>query len=193
MKSPISRVGIIEPDGIPNGPSTKPRRTRTTNSTGKNARAWSTTIGSLGSSRPARCARRRAKNRRSSIQTRPVAKVSTTSASSNHFIMSAHPLLVVHLEHRQERFLRDLDATDLLHPLLALLLFLEELLLAADVATVALGQHVLAQRLDVGAGDDLRADRGLDRHVELLARDQFLHLLGQLAAAALGVAAMDDD
>ena len=58
-----------------------------------------------------------------------------------------------------------------LHALLALLLLLEQLALARDVAAVALGQHVLALGLDRLARDDARADRGLDRHVEDLARD----------------------
>src|SRR3990170_1250119 len=57
-------------------------------------------------------------------------------------------LLVVHLQYRQEGFLRNLHAADLLHPLLALFLFLEELLFAADVATITFGQHVLAHGLD---------------------------------------------
>ena len=70
--------------------------------------------------------------------------------------------------------------------------FSSSFVLRADVAAVALGQHVLAQRLDRGARDDLRADRGLDRHVELLARNQVLHPLDQFAAAAVGVAAMHD-
>src|SRR5690606_34262857 len=125
----------------------------------------------------------------------PEAKVRMTSPSSNHFIMRAPrpwharwpPSLVVHLEHREEGFLRDFDAPDLLHALLAFLLFFQELLLAADIATVAFGQHVLAQRLDRAAGDDLRADGGLDRDVELLPRDQVLHAVGQVAAAAVGV------
>src|SRR5690606_4782536 len=51
--------------------------------------------------------------------------------------------LAVHLQHRQEGLLRDLHAADLLHALLAFLLLLQKLLLARDVATVALGQHVL--------------------------------------------------
>src|SRR5690606_13093154 len=93
------------------------------------------------------------------------------------------PLLVVHLEDRQEGFLRDLDPADLLHALLAFLLLLEALLLARAVATIALGQDVLAERLDRGPGDDLGADRGLDGHVELLPRDQVLHLLAHVAAA----------
>src|SRR4249919_14171 len=75
-------------------------------------------------------------------------------------------LLIVHLQNRQEGLLRNLHAAYLLHSLLALFLLLEELLLAADVATVAFRQHVLAHGLDGAAGDDLRADRGLDRDVE---------------------------
>src|SRR5205814_2398439 len=48
-------------------------------------------------------------------------------------------LLLAELEHGEERLLRHLDATHLLHPLLALLLLLEQLFLAGDVAAVALG------------------------------------------------------
>jgi hypothetical protein len=66
----------------------------------------------------------------------------------------------------------DLDAADRLHLLLALLLLLEQLALAGDVAAVALGEHVLALRLHRLAGDDLAADGRLDGHVEHLPRDQ---------------------
>ena len=64
---------------------------------------------------------------------------------------SSHPLVVpddrdarqlrsllVERQHGQERLLRHLDRADLLHPLLALLLLLEQLALAGDVAAVAL-------------------------------------------------------
>src|ERR1019366_5340446 len=47
-------------------------------------------------------------------------------------------LRLAQLEHREERLLGHLDAPDLLHPLLALLLLLEQLALARDVAAVAL-------------------------------------------------------
>src|SRR5207253_9029145 len=52
-----------------------------------------------------------------------------------------------HLEYRQKSFLRNLDATDALHPLLAFLLFLEQLPFPRDVAAVAFCEHVLPQRL----------------------------------------------
>src|SRR5918994_3676727 len=72
---------------------------------------------------------------------------------------------IVQLESGDEHVARHLDAPDRLHLLLALLLLLEQLALARDVAAVALGEDVLAPRLDGLAGDDLRADGGLDRHV----------------------------
>src|SRR5881396_4445604 len=90
--------------------------------------------------------------------------------------------VVAELQDGEERLLGNLDAPDLLHALLALLLALEELALAGDVAAVALGGDVLAVGLDGLAGDDVRADRGLDRDVELLARDLLAQLLGQPAA-----------
>src|SRR5918993_1114728 len=77
-------------------------------------------------------------------------------------------LLLADLQHREEGFLRNLDGPELLHALLAFLLLLEQLALAGDVAAVALGQHVLADRLDRFAGDDPAADRRLDRDLEHL-------------------------
>src|SRR2546423_5025101 len=55
-----------------------------------------------------------------------------------------HSVLLVHLQHREKRFLRYLHGADLLHPLLSLLLLLEELALARYVAAVALRQDVLS-------------------------------------------------
>ena len=92
-----------------------------------------------------------------------------------------HRSFVSDLQHRQERFLRNLHGADALHALLAFLLLLEQLALARDVAAVALGQHVLAQRLDRFARDDAGADRRLDRHLEHLPRDQLAHLRRQHA------------
>src|SRR5690242_2522251 len=94
--------------------------------------------------------------------------------------------VVVELERRHERLLGDLDAADVLHPLLALLLLLEQLALSGDVAAVALGQHVLALGLDRLAADDATADGRLDRHVEHLPRDELAELLRDLLAVLLG-------
>ena len=84
--------------------------------------------------------------------------------------------LLVEVEGGDEGLLRHLDPADLLHLLLAFLLALEQLALARDVTAVALREHVLALRLHRLAGDDAPADRGLDRHVEQLARDQLAQL-----------------
>src|SRR5688572_886293 len=99
---------------------------------------------------------------------------------------------LIELQDGEECLLGNLHAADLLHPLLPLLLLLEELALARDVAAVALGDHVLAHRLDGLAGDDLRADRGLDRHLELLARDLLPQALGEHAAGGIGLVPVDD-
>ncbi|MNT85170.1 hypothetical protein D3C72_2252990 [compost metagenome] len=47
MKSPTSRVGFIDPDGIWKGSTRNERNTRTMNSTGKNDLPYSTSNGSL--------------------------------------------------------------------------------------------------------------------------------------------------
>src|SRR3954464_10149744 len=96
------------------------------------------------------------------------------------------------IEDREEGLLRNLDAPYLLHALLALLLLLEELALAGDVAAVALGDHVLADRLDGLAGDDLGADRRLDRDLELLARDLLAQALHERAPGGVGLVPVHD-
>src|SRR3712207_6754947 len=98
----------------------------------------------------------------------------------------------IHLQRLDERLLRDLDLAELAHALLALLLLLEELALAGDVAAVALRGHVLAQRPDGLAGDDLAADRGLDRDLEQVLRDELAQLLAHGAPAHLGALAVDE-
>src|SRR5688572_18686565 len=82
--------------------------------------------------------------------------------------------LIPALQDRHERLLRDVDAADALHALLAFLLLLQQLALARHVAAVALGGDVLADRLDRLARDDLAADRGLQRDLEEVAVDLFL-------------------
>src|SRR5436190_19752486 len=84
---------------------------------------------------------------------------------------------LVHPEHGEECLLRDLDRPDPLHPLLAFLLLLEQLPLPGDIATVAIGQDVLAHGPDRFPGNDVASDRRLDRDLEHLARDQLLQAL----------------
>ena len=66
-------------------------------------------------------------------------------------------------EQRDVGLFRHPDLSHGLHGLLALGLVLQQLHLAREVAAVQLGRHVLADRFDVGAGQDLGADRRLQR------------------------------
>src|SRR6478752_9870591 len=80
-----------------------------------------------------------------------------------------NPSFAADLQHGQEGFLWNLHRTDLFHAFFAGLLFFEQLALARDVATIALGEHIFAQRLHSRARDYVRADRRLHRHLEHLA------------------------
>src|SRR3954453_7216308 len=96
-------------------------------------------------------------------------------------------------QHGQECLLRNLDAADALHALLAGLLLLEQLALARDVAAVALGQHVLAHRPDGLTRDHVRANGRLYRDFEHLARDQLLELVDERTPLALSARPMRDE
>src|SRR6476660_4710300 len=95
-------------------------------------------------------------------------------------------------QHREKGLLRDLDAADALHPLLAFLLLLEQLALPRNVAAVTLREHVLPQRLDRLTRDDPAADRGLDRDLEHLPRNQLPHFRRQCPPAVIRRITMDD-
>src|SRR4029079_12570821 len=101
-------------------------------------------------------------------------------------------LISIDFEDGEEGFLRDLHVANLFHPLLTFLLTLQQLALARYVATVALGGHVLSQRFHRGARDDPRPDRRLDRDLELLLRDELLHLDAEVAALVVGPLPVDD-
>src|SRR5271157_306996 len=74
------------------------------------------------------------------------------------------------LEQGEKRLLRNLNASDLLHPFLAFFLLLEELAFPGDVAAIAFCGDILAQRLDALPRDDFGPDTGLDGDLEHLAR-----------------------
>ena len=69
-------------------------------------------------------------------------------------------------------------------------MFFEQLALARDVAAVAFGDDVFAERFHGFASDHFVADGRLNGHFEKLARDQLFHLLGERAALCLRGAAM---
>src|SRR5271155_3228421 len=183
MKSPTSSVGRIDELGILNGSATKERRRNTISSTGKKLFGYSIHHGS-----GAPGARRLTKYQRSARAMTPVTTVSTNRMSAK-FMGS----FVADLEDGEEGFLRNLHAADGFHAFLAGFLFLQQFALARDVAAVALRQHVLAQRLDRLAGDDLGADRRLDRDIEHLPRNQRAHFGDHLAPAILRRCAVDHD
>src|SRR5436190_20001052 len=103
------------------------------------------------------------------------------------------PSLSVQVEDGEEGFLGEFDHPDLLHPLLAGFLSLEQLALAADVAAVTLREHVLAPGLDGLARDDARTDRGLDRDVEHLPRDLLAEPIDERASALVREVAVDNE
>src|SRR5271170_945965 len=97
----------------------------------------------------------------------------------------------IHLQRGDEGLLRDVDLAELAHALLAFLLLVQQLALAGRVAAIALGGDVLAEGAHGFPGDDLAADRGLDRNLEHVRRDQLLELLHHGAAAVLGAGAVN--
>src|SRR5438477_5829871 len=100
--------------------------------------------------------------------------------------------LLIEAKDGHEGFLGDVYVADALHAFFAFGLLLEELALAADVAAVALREDVLAHRADRLAGDDAAADRGLQRHIEHLARDERAEFFDEAAALHDGFFAMRD-
>src|SRR5437588_4498744 len=75
---------------------------------------------------------------------RAVAEAEPAARAARFFWERGKGRLLVELQDGHERLLRYLDVADPLHPLLTLLLLLEQLALAGDVAAVALGDDVLA-------------------------------------------------
>src|SRR6266566_7821644 len=98
--------------------------------------------------------------------------------------------LLVKLEHRHERLLRNLDRADSLHSPLAFLLLFQQFAFAGDVSAIAFRENVLPDRGNGLPSDHLAADRRLDRHLVHLARNDRFQLLHQAAPLRLGLAAV---
>ena len=97
----------------------------------------------------------------------------------------------VEFKYCHKRALRHLDSTYLAHPLLSLLLFLEQFPLPGDVASVTLGSHILPDSLDRFPRNNLRPDCRLDSDVELLSRNQLFKLLADLPPEIICMVDMD--
>src|SRR5205807_6695567 len=85
------------------------------------------------------------------------------------------------------------DLPDLLHALLAFGLLGEQLALASNIAAIAFRRHVFAHRRDCFAGNDAAADGGLNGDFEHMAADFAAEFVDELAAAALGLRAVDNN
>src|SRR4029453_4348566 len=166
----MSRVSIIEPDGIVKACTANWRMKRASSTAMMIASEYS--------------------RKRDFLRTLTAGVAGAVSRSGRTWRSFMNGLA---LEHRQERLLRDLDLSDLFHPFLAFLLLLEQLALLRDVAAVALGGDVLAHGLDRFPGDDPAADGGLDRDLVELAGDHRPQLLGQGFAFLVGLLPVDDD
>src|SRR5208337_1806933 len=90
-------------------------------------------------------------------------------------------------------FLGNIDAAHALHALFAFFLLLQQLALAADVAAVALGDHILTNGRDILASDDARADGGLEGDLEHLAGNQFAHASAEGTPAREGGVAVTNE
>ena len=95
-------------------------------------------------------------------------------------------VVAVQLEHSGEGLTGQGNAAQLTHLLFAFLLLFQQLLLAGDIAAVALGQHVLAQSLDGLPGDDLAADGRLDGNLELGSGNIVLELFTDFPGSGVG-------
>ena len=102
-------------------------------------------------------------------------------------------LSVVNLQNGHECFLGHIDVSDALHALLAFFLLFKKLALAADVATVALGQNILALRLDGFAGKDSTTNGSLDGHLEHLSRNDVFELLREDFSALVCLVLVNDE
>src|SRR5690625_2961945 len=109
-------------------------------------------------------ARRRARRwKKSTAQMAPVSTSSENRMRAKSQLMARTPyfcsrLLILDLQNRQKGLLGNFNVTHLFHPLLARLLALKQLFLAGNIATITLGQDVLAQGLDVFTGNHVRTD-----------------------------------
>src|SRR6516164_6269198 len=102
-------------------------------------------------------------------------------------------LVLPHPQNRQKSFLGNIDAPDALHAPLPFLLLFQQLALAADVASVALGDYVLSHGGHGFPGNDFGTDSRLDRNFKHLPWNQLAHLRYQRPAALVSKVFVHDD
>ena len=69
--------------------------------------------------------------------------------------------------------LGNIDMPEFLHSRLAALLFFKHLHLARHIAAVQFRKNILSERTNIFTSDNLLADGGLHRNLELMRRDRF--------------------
>src|SRR5712671_6912735 len=132
-------------------------------------------------------------------ETKGIKEVHTNNRDNHEELRSSRRnsiLLVVgrrgYFEDGEEGFLRDIHLADALHAALAFFLFFEEFALAGNVSAVAFGENVFADGRNGFARDDAAANRGLDRHLKHLPRNELSQARHQVAPALRRKFAMDD-
>jgi Ca2+/Na+ antiporter len=79
--------------------------------------------------------------------------------------------IIISLQHRQKRFLRDFYATDLLHSFFALFLLFEEFAFSGNVAAVAFCGYVFSVCFYRASSDNFASDCRLNCYYKLLSRN----------------------
>src|SRR3990172_5503528 len=96
------------------------------------------------------------------------------------------------IQNGHEGLLGNLHAAQLLHPLLPLLLPLQELSLSGDIAPVQVGSDLFAKGLDALPGDDLAPDRSLQHNLKELSGDELAESGHELPSPLIGLIPLDD-
>ena len=98
----------------------------------------------------------------------------------------------IQFKHREECLLRHFYVANLLHPLFALLLLFKQLSLSADVATIALGSHILTYTFNGFSRHNLGTDSSLNSDVKLLPWNEFLEFFAHSSAEGNGIVLMGE-
>ena len=89
--------------------------------------------------------------------------------------------------------MRHLDRSDLFHALFTFFLSVKQLAFTGNIAAIALGDHVLAQRFNCLTRNNVGPNGRLNGDVKHLARDDFAHFGHHGPAPVLGLRAVHND
>ena len=97
---------------------------------------------------------------------------------------------LVEFQYSEEGRLGHFHIANLAHTLFTSFLFFQQFALTGDIATVALGGHILTHGLNGLTRDDFGPNGSLDGYFKLLARNEFFQFLANTAAKSIGVVGM---